>query len=80
MSRTVRKHIDGLLQQARARVVRDITALGDDPWPSGCLTFMGYSDEWRVRVGEYRVRYRIDDTANLVELVDVRHRKDIYRP
>jgi mRNA interferase RelE/StbE len=80
VSRTARKHIDGLPQQARARVLRDITALGDDPRPPGCLKLKGFQDEYRVRVGDYRVRYHIDDNANVVELVDVRHRKDVYRP
>lgn len=59
--------------------LREITALQDDPRPHGCLKLTGATEEYRIRIGEYRVRYRIDDDTTEVAVIDVRHRKDIYR-
>jgi mRNA interferase RelE/StbE len=38
----------------------------------------GGDREWRVRIGDYRVVYTIDDAALLVEVTRIRHRKDVY--
>lgn len=40
---------------------RAIAALADDPRPQGCLKLVGYKDHWRVRVGDWRIVYRIED-------------------
>ena len=79
ISRTARKHLDSLPENVRVRSLRDIKALQDDPRPHGCLKLTGFTDEYRIRVGDYRIRYRVDDTATEVAVIDVRHRKDIYR-
>jgi mRNA interferase RelE/StbE len=60
-------------------VLHEIAALQDDPRPHGCVKLTGFTDECRVRIGDYRIRYRIDDTATEVAIIDVRHCKDIYR-
>ena len=60
-------------------MTREIEALRDDPRPVGSLKLKSYADEYRIRIGDYRVRYRIDDSASEVAVIDVRHRKDIYR-
>jgi mRNA interferase RelE/StbE len=79
ISRTARKHLDGLPANARSRALREITALQDDPRPHGCLKLTGFTDEYRIRLGAYRIRYRVDDNTPEVAVIDVRHRKDIYR-
>lgn len=79
ISRTARKHLDGLPEHVQARALREIAALQDDPRPHGCVKLSGFTDEYRIRIGDYRVRYRVDDTATEVAVIDVRHRKDIYR-
>lgn len=79
ISRTARKHLNSLPEHVRARLTREIEALRDDPRPAGNLKLKGYADEYRIRIGDYRVRYRIDDSASEVAVIDVRHRKDIYR-
>ena len=55
-----------------------IWELGDDPKPHGCRKLSG-RDGWRIRVGDYRVIYEIDDEAREVTVLDVGHRRDIYR-
>lgn len=77
--RAARKHLDALPEQPRTRVLQKLGELAVEPRLPGSLKLKGYADEYRVRVGDYRIRYRINDKAGEVVLIDVRHRKDIYR-
>jgi mRNA interferase RelE/StbE len=59
--------------------VRDgIRELAENPRPSGCLKLTG-REGWRVRIGVYRIIYGIDDPEKKVIVLDIGHRKDIYR-
>ena len=64
-------------------VVRKVDAamleLEQHPRPHGCAKLEGSEDEYRVRVGDYRMLYVIDDKARLVTIAHVRHRRDAYR-
>ncbi len=60
------------------RIVTAINALAANPRPPGCVKLTG-REAWRIRVGTYRVIYEIDDEARIVTIVDVGHRRDIYR-
>jgi len=55
-----------------------ILTLADNPRPPGCAKLKG-RDEWRVRVGDYRIVYGIDDEQRVVEVVHIGHRRDVYR-
>ena len=48
-------------------------------WPGGVRKLKGYDDMFRLRVGDYRVIYSVDDTRLIVILLKVGHRGDIYR-
>lgn len=61
------------------RINEQILALREEPRPSGVLKLKGKSDGWRIRVGDYRIIYQIDDPAQTVLIVRVRHRRDVYR-
>ncbi|MDQ7858548.1 MAG: type II toxin-antitoxin system RelE/ParE family toxin [Armatimonadota bacterium] len=61
------------------RIISRVEALATDPRPPGCVKLQGAADLWRVRVGEYRVIYAIDDDQRLVDIRVVRHRSDAYR-
>jgi mRNA interferase RelE/StbE len=61
-----------------ARIDRKILALADNPRPAGCKKLKGYKDLWGIRVGDMRVVYVIDDSAKLVALVRVAHRREVY--
>jgi mRNA interferase RelE/StbE len=52
--------------------------LADNPRPPGCKKLKGGDKEWRIRVGDYRVVYTIDDAKLLVEVTRIRHRSDVY--
>ena len=60
------------------RIDRKILALADDPRPAGCKKLKGYKDQWRVRVGNWRVVYIVDDTAKLVSITRIAHRCEVY--
>jgi mRNA interferase RelE/StbE len=55
-------------------------ALGDDtPRPAGCTKLAGTADGYRIRVGDYRIVYLIDDAAQIVTVTRVGHRREVYR-
>ena len=53
--------------------------LGGNPRPFGCEKLSAHLDRYRVREGNYRIVYSIDDEKLLVDVVKVGHRKEVYR-
>jgi mRNA interferase RelE/StbE len=78
ISRVAQKELAALDRQVYERVKVAVLALADDPRPTGCLKLSG-REGWRIRVGNYRVIYEIDDTVRIVSIVHVGHRGRIYR-
>jgi mRNA interferase RelE/StbE len=74
----VRKELEALSDSMLGRVVRKLESLADNPRPDGCRKLKGYRDQWRVRVGDWRVVYVINDTAKLVSVTRVAHRREVY--
>ena len=72
------KAIARLPRPAQERVAEAILALADDPRPVGCKKLVG-DDRWRLRVGNYRVLYTIDDGQLTVVVVRVGHRREVYK-
>ena len=64
---------------ARLRIARRIDALADDPRGPGAVKLAGEDDLYRVRVGDYRIVYQIQDRVLLVLVLRVGHRRDVYR-
>lgn len=64
--------------QARRRVQAAIELLADNPRPAATRKLAGGEGEWRIRTGDYRVIYEIDDDVLVVLVVAVGHRRDIY--
>jgi mRNA interferase RelE/StbE len=62
----------------RDRVSAAIDALADDPRPSGTSKLAG-RDDYRIRVGDYRIVYAVDDEERLVIVARIAHRRDVYR-
>jgi mRNA interferase RelE/StbE len=75
---SAQKEILALPKPARERVIRAIQALEENPRPQGSKKLVG-TDAWRVRVGEYRIIYSIEDNILKIEVVRVAHRKEVYR-
>lgn len=64
---------------ALRRVQAAIELLADEPRPSGARKLVGGEGEWRVRTGDYRIVYEINDGVLLVLVVAVGHRREIYQ-
>ena len=61
------------------RIVRRIRLLAENPRPAGCEK-LSAQERYRVRQGDYRIVYSIDDDAKTVCVVKVGHRSEVYRP
>lgn len=55
-----------------------IDGLSEEPRPDGCKKLKGYRNLWRIRSGDYRIVYSIEDEIKIVEIRRIRHRKDVY--
>jgi mRNA interferase RelE/StbE len=77
--KSVQKQLDGLPNDVYERIVVRIQQLAEDPRPDGVVKIKGTNDEYRVRVGDYRLRYEIDDENLIVLLLLYKHRRDVYR-
>ena len=62
----------------KSRLDEAIESLADDPRPPGCRKLAGTSDRYRVRVGDYRIVYRIDDGKVTVLVLVIGHRREVY--
>lgn len=78
LARSARKELEALPDTVLARIARQLDGLPADPRPRGTKKLRGASDLWRVRVGDYRIIYHIDDRARLIEVRAIRNRKDAY--
>lgn len=63
----------------RLRIIGKIRDLAEKPRPQGSEKLAGYDDRYRVRQGNYRIVYAIDDRARHVTIFKIGHRKDVYR-
>jgi mRNA interferase RelE/StbE len=61
------------------RVSRKVDSLSDNPRPSGVEKLSGSENSYRVRVGDYRILYQIEDEVLRVLVARVGHRREIYR-
>lgn len=73
------KDMEKLPRPALQKVEVAIDKLSEIPRPSGCKKLRGTNDDlWRIRVGDYRVIYSIEDKIEIIDIRRVRHRKDVY--
>ena len=77
--RPVEKQLDRIPRQYRSRILAELQQLQENPRKRGTIKLAGYVDEYRIRIGSYRVRYSIDDDTQTVIALHCLHRKDIYR-
>lgn len=75
-AREVRK----LDRPVRSRLLEAIESLGSQPRPHGCIKLAEEERAWRIRVGDHRVIYEIDDGVLVVTAIRAAHRREAYRP
>ena len=78
-SRRVEKEIADLPREVRHRLVQAIRKLAEDPRPRGARKMVGeMRGAWRIRLGDYRISYDVDDDQRLVIILAALHRRQAY--
>jgi len=78
-ARSARKELEKIPASTSERILERVTSLQQNPRPPGVIKLQGESRLWRLRVGDYRVIYSIDDAARTIDVSIIRHRRDVYR-
>ena len=73
------RELRSLPKEIVARIHQQIVALADDPRPRESKKLRSKTPEgWRIRVGDYRILYRIDDPKREVIIYRIGHRREVY--
>ncbi len=79
IERTAERNLKRLSAKNFHLVVPHIKALARNPRPKGSRKLFGSKNDWRIRVGDYRVIYEILDRAKEIRVMKIRHRREVYR-
>ena len=79
VSATAEKQIRKLPRRNQIRVLQAIRPLATEPIPPGARRVRGYDDVYRIRVGTYRIVYRVEGRRLLIIILQIGHRREIYR-
>lgn len=81
VTRTAARQLSDHLPEAAATACVEFIfgALAEEPQRVGAALRRPFEGQWRARRGEYRVRYRIDDSDHTIYVLDIGHRRDAYR-
>jgi mRNA interferase RelE/StbE len=72
------RQLKKLTPEVQKALIAVIENLAIDPRPAGCKKLKGRGDEYRVRWGNYRIIYQVEDRALIIRVIKVGHRRDIY--
>lgn len=78
-TRRAAKDLTALPRPAQLRVARRIDRLADSPRPRGCRKLAGPEAFYRIRVGDVRIIYSIEDRRLVVLVIRIGHRREVYR-
>ena len=71
------KQLDKLPQNIANRIRAKINEFEENPRPHGCLKLTGF-EAYRIRIGDYRVIYNIEDSILTITVIKISHRRDVY--
>ena len=72
------RQLKKLSQSAQKDLVALIEKLSEEPRPLGCKKLKGRHNQYRLRLGDYRIIYSIEEMALTIRVIKVGHRRDIY--
>lgn len=75
---SARKSLDTLSDKNFEQIKKKVLSLRNDPRPPGCLKLTD-EEGYRIRSGDYRILYRIDDKRKIVYIYKIKHRRESYR-
>jgi mRNA interferase RelE/StbE len=73
------KALAAVARADQRRIARAIDGLATNPRPRGAVKLAGEDGLWRIRAGDYRVIYSVQDGALLVLVIRIGHRREVYR-
>jgi mRNA interferase RelE/StbE len=76
--RSAEKDLKKLDRQAKNRLVNEILALASQPRPQGCRRVVSEERLWRIRAGDWRIGYEINDSEEKVTVIRIGHRSEFY--
>ena len=79
LERRAERDLKKLSQEMFHRIIPQIKVLSDNPKPAGCRKITGSKNDWRIRIGDYRIIYEIDEKEKAVKVMRVRHRREVYK-
>jgi mRNA interferase RelE/StbE len=79
ISSSAEKSLKLIPKNDQKRIVATILKLVTEPFPEGYKKLSGYNDIYRIRIGNYRVIYSVDQKIITIIILKIGHRKDIYR-
>lgn len=78
LKRSAEKELTGLPREVHRKIIKRLLVLVDNPRPPGTKK-LGGGDRYRIRVGDYRILYTIDDATQKIEVIGAGHRREVYR-
>lgn len=78
LTKSAEKELYKLPLDAIPKIVSALKGLEENPRPEGCKKLKGFKNLWRIRIGNYRAIYSIEEIVLLVDVRDIGNRKDIY--
>lgn len=79
LAKSASRELERLPTKIQERIIEALESLESNPRPKGCKKLVGSSSLWRIRSGDYRVIYEINDDKRIVDVNAIRHRSDAYR-
>ena len=79
LERGAEKDLKRLSPLYHARAIAAMRGLATTPRPAGARKLTGSKRDWRIRVGDYRIVYEIEDEIRVVRINRVRHRREVYK-
>lgn len=79
IKKTAVKQINALPKKIKKRVLAKINDLENNPRPSGCMKLKGRKNLYRIRIGDYRIIYSVNDYELIIYIFQVGHRREIYQ-
>ena len=79
IEQSAERDLEALSRENLLRIVPHLKALRSNPRPKGSKKLSGSKNDWRIRIGSFRVLYEVDDKEKVVRIMRVRHRREAYR-
>ena len=78
LTTSAEKELNYLPTKLITRILGRLEKLASNPRPPGCKKLVGGDKQWRIRIGDWRVVYEIDDKAKTVDVTRIAHRREVY--